>query len=189
MIFNFRIVSDEVDNFKREINIDSTATFLVLKNAICDSVGYDKSQMCSFFLCDDDWEKKTEITSDDMDFDADEEFELMDDAVLGDLIEDEGQKLLFVFDYMTDRSFFIVMTEMTPGRSLRDPVCTLSVGNAPAQNMDMDEFDAIVDARAAKTAAGAATDVDDLDADFYGSDEFNEDEFDSESFGDMNFEE
>ena len=31
MIFNFRIVSDEVDNFKREIQIDSTATFLDLK--------------------------------------------------------------------------------------------------------------------------------------------------------------
>ncbi len=31
MIFNFRIVSDEVDNFKREIEIDATATFLDLK--------------------------------------------------------------------------------------------------------------------------------------------------------------
>ena len=35
MIFNFRIVSDEVDNFKREIKIDADATFLDLKNAIC----------------------------------------------------------------------------------------------------------------------------------------------------------
>ena len=47
MIFNFRIVSDEVDNFKREIKIDAEATFLDLKNAICDAVGYDKNQMCS----------------------------------------------------------------------------------------------------------------------------------------------
>ena len=43
MIFNFRIVSDEVDNFKREIKIDADATFLDLKNAICNSVGYDKN--------------------------------------------------------------------------------------------------------------------------------------------------
>ena len=42
MIFNFRIVSDEVDNFKREIKVDATATFLDFKNAICESVGYDK---------------------------------------------------------------------------------------------------------------------------------------------------
>ena len=37
MIFTFRLVSDEVDNFKREISIDSDATFLDLRNAICDS--------------------------------------------------------------------------------------------------------------------------------------------------------
>ena len=39
MIFTFRIVSDEVDNFKREIKIDADNTFLDLRNAICDSVG------------------------------------------------------------------------------------------------------------------------------------------------------
>jgi hypothetical protein len=182
MIFNFRIVSDEVDNFKREINIDSTATFLDLRNAICDSTGYDKNQFSSFFLCDDAWEKKLEITSDDMDFDADQEFELMDDAILSDLIEDEGQKLLYVFDYMTERAFFVVMTEMVPGRTLKDPVCTLSVGKAPAQTMDMDEFDAIIDAKAAKAATMS---TDDLDADFYGDDAYNEDEFDAESFSDL----
>lgn len=182
MIFNFRIVSDEVDHFKREINIDSTATFMDLRNAICDSVGYDKNQFSSFFLCDDDWEKKLEITSDDMDFDADQEFELMDSAILGDLIEDEGQKLLYVFDYMTERAFFVVMTDMILGRTLKDPVCTLSVGKAPAQTMDMDEFDAIVDAKAKNAAAVPA---DDLDADFYGDDGYNEDEFDPDSFSDM----
>ncbi|MDE6278223.1 MAG: hypothetical protein K2M06_08980 [Muribaculaceae bacterium] len=184
MIFNFRIVSDEVDNFKREINIDSTATFMDLRNAICDCTGYDKNVFSSFFLCDEDWEKKLEITSDDMDFDADQDFELMDDAILGDLIEEEGQKLLYVFDYMTDRAFFVVMTEMIPDRSLKDAVCSLSVGKAPAQTMDIDEFDAIVDAKAAK---GAVTPVgdDDLDADFYGADAYNEDEFDADSFSDL----
>ena len=57
MIYKFRIVSDEVDNFKREIAIDADATFLSLRNAICDCVGYDKGQMNSFFLCDNGWGK------------------------------------------------------------------------------------------------------------------------------------
>ena len=61
MIFNFRIVSDEVDDFRREINIDADATFLDFKNAICDSVKYDKNQMCSFFLCDDNWARKSRL--------------------------------------------------------------------------------------------------------------------------------
>jgi hypothetical protein len=40
MLFRFLILSDEVDDFKREIKIDSEATFLDLHNAILDSVGY-----------------------------------------------------------------------------------------------------------------------------------------------------
>ena len=55
MIYKFRIVSDEVDNFRREICIDSDATFLELNDAILDSVGFTKDQMTSFFICDDDW--------------------------------------------------------------------------------------------------------------------------------------
>ena len=39
MLFRFLILSDEADDFKREIKIDSEATFLDLQNAILDSVG------------------------------------------------------------------------------------------------------------------------------------------------------
>ena len=40
MVFKFILLSDEVDDFLREIHIDSDATFLELNNAILDSVGY-----------------------------------------------------------------------------------------------------------------------------------------------------
>ncbi len=182
MIFTFRIVSDEVDNFKREIIIDATSTFLDLKNAICESVGYDKGQMSSFFLCDRNWEKEKEITYEDMGSDADQDVWLMEESVLSDFIDDEGQKLLYVFDYMTDRAFFIEMKEIQTGRSLKDPVCSLSLGQAPREFIDLDEFDAKADARAA--AALAATD---LDEDFYGDQGYNEDEFDAEGFDEMTF--
>ena len=128
MVFNFRIVSDEVDNFRREIQIDADATFLDLKNAICESVNYDKNQMCSFFICDDSWEKKKEITMEDMGADADQDVYLMDETILSDEIDDEGQRLMFTFDYLTDRSFFIEMKEMITRKTLKDPLCTLSKG-------------------------------------------------------------
>ncbi|MDE6120813.1 MAG: hypothetical protein K2F63_03390, partial [Muribaculaceae bacterium] len=169
MIFNFRIVSDEVDNFKREIQIDTTATFLDLKNAICQAVGYDKNQMSSFFLCDSNWEKDKEITFEDMGSDPDQDVWLMDESILGDFIEDEGQKLLYVFDYMTDRMFFIEMTDIITGRTLKDPVCTLSLGQAPAEFVDLDEFDAKIDARHQASI--------DLDEDFFGDESYNPDEF------------
>lgn len=182
MVYKFRLVSDEVDNFKREIDIDADATFLDLRNAICDCVGYDKGQMHSFFICDESWEKEREITLEDMGNDASEDEYLMEDTVLSDLIEDEGQRLIFVFDYMTDRAFFMELKRTIPGRSLKDPVCALSMGNPPAESVDMSDFEAKIDAKA---AAGASDP--DIDEEFYGSTQFNEDEFDVEGFEDMNF--
>ncbi len=181
MIYKFRLVSDEVDNFKREIAIDADASFLSLRNAICESVGYDKGQMNSFFLCDNGWEKGKEITLEDMGSDSSEDVYLMDESIISDFIEDEGQRLIFVFDYLTDRAFFMELKTTEPGKHLQDPLCTHSLGQAPAQFVDIDEFDAKIDA---KTASAAATDIDE---DFYGSDEYTPDEFDAAGFDEMTF--
>ena len=131
MIYNFRIVSDEVDNFKREIQIDADATFLDLRNAICDSVGYDKTQFSSFFMCDEGWEREQEICLEDMGSDSSQDVYLMEDTPLSDFIEDEGQRLVWVFDYLTDRSFFLEMKRSVPGKHLIDPLCSISMGEAP----------------------------------------------------------
>lgn len=179
------MVSDEVDQFKREIQIDADATFLTLRNIICDCVNYERPPMCSFFICDDGWEKGQEITLEDMDDDNMNEVYLMADTPLIDFIEDEGQRLIFVFDYLTDRSFFLELKHTRPGEYLPDPICSLAMGNPPAQFVDLDDFDEKIDAKAAKAAQDAALD---LDADFLGSDEFNEDEFEAGGFDEMNYE-
>ena len=53
MVYKFRLLSDEVENFRRDIEIDSEATFLELHKAILDSVNYPDDQMTSFFICND----------------------------------------------------------------------------------------------------------------------------------------
>ena len=172
----FRIVSDEVDNFKREICIDSDASFLELHDAILDSVGFSKDQMTSFFICDDDWEKKTEITLMDMGKDSDEDTWIMASTKLSDLIEDEGQRLVFVFDYMTDRMFFMELKEIEPGKDLETPVCTRKEGNPPQQTMDFEELEK-------KNAANNSSDFDET---FYGDETFDPSELDEEGFADLN---
>ena len=94
MVYKFNIVSDEVENFKREIAIDSDDNFLSLRNAILDSCGYNKDQIDSFFICDEDWQKEKEITLADMGSDSDEDIWIMEKTPLNELIEDEGQKIL-----------------------------------------------------------------------------------------------
>ena len=58
MIYRFTLISDEADDFIREIQIDPEATFYDFHEAIVKSVGYTDDQMTSFFICDDDWEKE-----------------------------------------------------------------------------------------------------------------------------------
>ena len=76
--------------------------------------------------------------------------------------------------------FFIEMTQLVTGRSLKDPLCTLSLGTPPPETVDLEEFDAKVDAK-------HASNVSDLDEDFYGADSYNEDEFDAQGFDEMTF--
>ncbi len=168
MVYKFKLVSDEVSNFSREIEIDSESTFLQLRNVILESVGYTKDELDSFFICDDDWTRHEEITLEDMGSSSDQDVWVMDDTVISEFVEEEGQKLVFVFDYMTDRSFFMELKEIMPGRSLVDPICTLKRGKAPQQSIDIDEFEE-------KASANGGI-KEDLDVDFYGDAQFNDDE-------------
>ncbi|MGN0212420.1 MAG: hypothetical protein ACI4AN_05685 [Muribaculaceae bacterium] len=177
MIYKFRIVSDEVDNFKLEIAIDSDDTFLRLRNAILEAVGYTKDQIDSFFICSDDWTKEKEITLMDMDSDSDEDVWIMEDTPLSELIEDEGQKLIYVFDYMTERCFFMEMKEIVTGKTLLDPLCQRKEGKAPEQFVDIEEF---------KPVISTTPDIEDeIDESFYGAEAYNDDELaDLEGFDD-----
>ena len=170
MVYKFRIISDEVDDFLREIKVDSEATFFELHKAILECTGYKDDQMTSFFTCDDDWEKEVEITLEDMGNDSSEEDSyLMKDTPLSELLEDEKQKMIYVFDPLAERVFFIELSEIITGQDLDHAVCSRKVGSAPAQTIDFDE----------QMTTNTAID---LDENFYGDNEFDMDDFDAEGF-------
>lgn len=169
MIFKFLILSDEVDNFKREIKIDADASFLDLYNTIIECTGFSNKEMSSFFLCDDKWRKKQEITLVEMDTYSDEDSYIMEECILGDYLEDEKQKLMFVFDYFNERALFIELSELILGKSLKTAVCTLSVGEAPKQIVDIEDVK-------------AETVSLDMGETFYGDESFELEELDREGF-------
>ena len=94
MVFRFLMLSDEVEDFKREIQIDADATFLDLHKAILSSVNYQEGEMSSFFICSDNWEKEREITLTEMDTSSEEDSYIMEDSVLNDFLEDHFQENL-----------------------------------------------------------------------------------------------
>lgn len=184
MIYKFILVSDEEPDFMREISISSEAKFLELHEAILDSVNYDGGAITSFFICNDDWEKEQEITLIEMDTDSDVDSYVMSDTTISDLVTDEHQKLLYVFDFLSDRAFFIELKEMLPGQDIDAAECTASLGDAPIQYKLEDDIEDIFEPKA-KGKKTASSEFD--DESFYGDEGFNEDEFDDESFSDLNF--
>lgn len=170
MVYRFTIISDEVDNFRREIQIDSDATFLDLHNAILKSANYPNDQMTSFFICDDNWEKETEITLEDMGTSSDMDSWVMEETPLNELLEDEKQHLLYIFDPLADRAFFMELSEIITGKSLSAAECTKSIGDAPQHLLDFDQLMA--------TQVSAST----LDDTFGDDEDFDLDELDPEGF-------
>lgn len=175
MIYKFRLLSDEVDNFRRDIEIDSEATFLELNNAILESVNYPDDQMTSFFICTDQWIKEAEITREDMGGMSEDENYSMAETVIGDLVEDEKQKLMYVFDPLADRAFFMELNKIEFGKDIEKAVCVKSTGDAPAQTLNFDEL-------LNKTNTATISDDDDFNEDFYGSEGYNDDDIDLDGY-------
>ena len=173
MVYKFRLLSDEVDDFRRDIEIDSDATFFELHKAILESVNYPDDQMTSFFICNDQWIKEVEITREDMGSMSEDENYIMAETVIGDLVEDEKQKLMFVFDPLGDRAFYMELSKIEFGKDIDTAVCTRSVGDAPAQTLDFEEL-------LSKTPA--VTESEDFNEDFYGSEGYNDDDLDPEGY-------
>lgn len=170
MIYKFRLLSDEVEDFRRDIEIDSDASFHDLHKAILESVNYPDDQMTSFFICNDNWIKEIEITLEDMGSRSEEDTYVMSETIIGDLVEEEKQHLMYVFDPLADRVFFIELSKIEFGKDLKEPRCVKSLGEAPTQLID---FDALMSK--SNTSTGVS---DDYNEDFYGSDEYDEDDLD-----------
>jgi hypothetical protein len=173
MIYRFLLLSDEVDDFKREIQISPQATFLDFHKAILKATGFDNQQIYSFFICNDDWNKRIEITLFEMDTSSEEDSYVMEDVTLEEFLEEEHQKLLYVFDQLSERLFFIELREIITGKDISAPKCTKSVGEPPVQLVNFDEMTKDIKL--------------DLDENFYGDEDFDDeelDDFDKGSFDD-----
>ena len=76
---------------------------------------------------------------------------------------------MYVFDYMTERAFFMELREIMPGKDIKDAVCTKSIGIAPSQFIDFESVEAI-------------TGTIDTGENFYGDEGYDIDELDAEGF-------
>ncbi len=130
MVYKFVVLSDEDESFVREFEFLDNHTLIDFHNQIQDELEFDKSQMASFYLATDNWEKEEEFTL----FDMGTGSSTMEDAILEDVIFRKNQKLLYVFDFFNDRALFIEYTGETKEIDGREyPCCTNSKSIPPKQ--------------------------------------------------------
>jgi Plasmid pRiA4b ORF-3-like protein len=130
MVYKFVVLSDEDESFVREFEFLDTHTLMDFHTQIQDELEFDKSQMASFFMATDNWEKEEEFTL----FDMGTGSSTMEIAVLEDIIFRKNQKLIYVFDFFNDRSLFVEYTGEVKEIGGREyPSCINSKGVPPKQ--------------------------------------------------------
>jgi len=132
MIYTFKIVSQESQNFRLEVALDNKQSFFDFHSIIQKSAGFESHQLASFFVSDKRWKKLVEISMLDLGINGAAYF-IMQKTKLSDLLHTAGQQLIYTFDFLNDRSFLIELTGIIMEKNLNEPLVTLKQGEAPVQ--------------------------------------------------------
>jgi hypothetical protein len=134
MILLFRIISDEEPDFFRDLVIDGSDTFLDFHEILQKDLGYDPTQLASFFITNEMWEKQQEITLIDMIQEPGLETLTMGEVTLEEYITDLSQRMIYIFDFFSERALFMELIERSEETSPRDtPFIANAKGDPPPQ--------------------------------------------------------
>lgn len=137
MIYHFQIVSQEFKDFRLEVKLSKQHTFFDFHSIIQKSLGYESHQLASFFISDIKGIKEKEISLLDMGING-AAFYIMQKTHIGEFVERTGQKLIYTFDFLNDRSLLIELIEIVMGKNLSEPMVTLKKGETPPQILGED---------------------------------------------------
>ncbi len=137
MIFRFRMLSDENDYFIREYEVPYDMGLTDFNDFLCGDLRFDKGGITSFFTSNALWEKGREFTSEDMCSPGSCDGEApvpMADVLLGQIIRQNRDRLIFLFDVFGDRGLFLELTEAKKSEEgVEYPRVALSKADAPKQ--------------------------------------------------------
>lgn len=133
MLFKFRMLSDENDNFVRDYEVMYDMTLLDFHKFILHSLGYEDC-MASFFTADDKWEKGREFTVVNMGDGGDDSPRSMAEVTLGQIIHQNRDRLIYLFDIFADRAYYLELIEThEPSAGAKYPRVALAEASAPDQ--------------------------------------------------------
>lgn len=111
-IYKFRVLVESEDIIFKDIEIRSTQNFEDLHEMIVASFGFDNSQMASFYLSNENWEKGKEIALFDMNGNEENKILVMEETAINTQTNCIGAHLLYSYDFLNMTNFFIELIEI-----------------------------------------------------------------------------
>ena len=162
--YKFKVFYDEVEDFVRDVDVLANTTFEDFHLFLYKCLGLQGNEFAAFSICDQKWNKQKEITLMDTS-EEDEDFEnpeyeeedsfstksrlpkfVMKDAILKDFITDPHQHILYEYDFMDPKTFYIEFQKVAQTEKPDEfPRCTFQKGVLPvrltAKDMPQPEVD------------------------------------------------
>lgn len=138
-IYKYKITIENNKNFLREYEIKDNATLYDFHRCIQNDLDFDEAQLAMFFLSSCNWEKLKPVPLFDLGDGS------MDSIEMTDLIAENENYLLYVFDIYNNRELHIELMHEVEQIRATYPRIVLSKGNPPNQFSEKNEVAEIDD--------------------------------------------
>lgn len=131
MVYKIRVILNTEEDVIRDIAIDASGTLEDLHNSITNSFGFTGEEMASFYRSDETWVQGEEHPLFDMGEGVDQKIQ-MRDVTLNQILLDENDKLIYVYDFFNMWSFYVELIHSDfQHDSLELPSLLFSLGMVP----------------------------------------------------------
>ena len=132
MAYKIRIILNTKEDVIRDIAIEQDANLEDLHNVISNSFGFTGDQMASFYRSDETWMQGEEHPLFDMS-EGNERKVQMREVMLNEVLQQEKDKLLYVYDFFNMWSFYVELIQTDfDHKNMVLPYLLFSLGVVPA---------------------------------------------------------
>ena len=167
IVFKYRMLSDESDNFVRDFEVYPDMTLTEFHQFLCRALRYD-DDMVSIFKSDAEWRPVEEFSQLDMGGDMmGGAPRTMDSVRLMEVTNDFHDRMIYTFDMLNNRSYYIELIDMQrPAEGLSYP--RVAFEHAPVP----DQYDPEATEQAGSIFEEMMSDYNEFDGDDSYDDEF-----------------
>uniref|UniRef100_UPI0040568932 IS1096 element passenger TnpR family protein n=1 Tax=Alistipes sp. TaxID=1872444 RepID=UPI0040568932 len=133
IVFKYRMLSDESDNFVRDFEVYPDMTLAEFHRFLLRALGYDDC-MASIFKSDAEWRPVEEFSEIDMGEDMPGVPRCMENVSLMEVNNNFHDRLIYTFDMLNNRSFYLELIDMQrPAEDLEYPRVAFEHAAVPDQ--------------------------------------------------------